>query len=390
MESKIEDLIKAVPDEPDFIIGWDYIINTVIKPYYDALKNTPQNPVHHAEGDVWEHTKMVCEKLVKYPEFRALPTKNREELFIAALFHDIGKIKTTRIENGDITSPHHALVGSSMVRNLLYMEYEIGGTAELQNFRETICLLIRYHMIAPYVLEDNDPDRKLIRTAANGELVPDFSLNELFILSRADAEGRISADNNKSAGNSLLALEAAKDAGCAVSPLMFASAFTEFAYLSGRNVTPCAELYNDTVCNVIMMCGLPGVGKDTYIKKNYSEYPVISLDEIRKEFGVFPTDDQNEVARIGRERAKQLLRQKQSFVWNATCFTPDMRMSLFSLFNRYHAYVKIVFLETDYETNLKRNRSREATVPENVIEDMRSKLMPPERYEAHEVIWECV
>ena len=388
--NRLEELIKAVPAEPIFEIGWENIQNTVMKPYFGALRDTPQNPVYHAEGDVWEHTKMVCESLAGDPEFRALPPRDRQELFIAALFHDIGKIKTTRIENGEITSPRHALVGSSMVRTVLYRDYGIGGTSELQNYRETICFLIRYHMIAQYILESDDPERRLIRAAANGELASDFTLDKLLILSKADAKGKISSDNRKSTERVLLAREAAKDAGCTNFPVRFTSPFTEFAYLSGRSVTPDTELYNDTVCSVIIVCGLPGVGKDTYIKKNYPEYQVISLDEIRKEFGVSPTDDQNEVAGVARSRARQFLRQKQSFVWNATSFTPDMRSRLFSLFNSYRAYVKLVFLETDYETNLRRNKNRKDAVPESVIDKMLSKLVPPERHEAHEVIWKCV
>lgn len=379
-----------MPAESDHAINWEYIKKTVMKPFFNTLKATPQNPVYHAEGDVWTHTKMVCENLVRDPVFRNLLPRERQELFFAALFHDIGKIRTTRIENGEITSPYHALVGSGMVRVILYRDYGIGGTADLQNFRETICFLVRYHMTASYILESNDPDRKLIRIAANGELAPDFTLDKLFILSKADADGRISSDNQEIAESAMLVLEAAKDINCANSPMRFFSSFTEFAYLHGRNVTPTTELYNDTVFDVIIMCGLPGVGKDTYIKKHYPEYHMISLDEIRKETGISPTDDQNEVVRIAKSRAKDLLRRKQPFVWNATSFTYDIRARLSSLFNDYHAYVKIVFLETDYETNMSRNKNREYSVPDNVIDKMLSKLVPPERYEAHEVIWKCV
>ena len=52
--------------------------------------------------------------------------------------------------------------------------------------------------------------------------------------------------------------------------------------------------------------------------------------------------------------------------------------------------VKIVFLETDYAENLDRNQRRRYAVPPDVIDKMLSKLVPPERFEAHEVDWRCV
>ncbi len=36
------------------------------------------------------------------------------------------------------------------------------------------------------------------------------------------------------------------------------------------------------------MCGLPLAGKDTYIKENFKEIEVISLDDIREEFNISP------------------------------------------------------------------------------------------------------
>ena len=117
---------------------------------------------------------------------------------------------------------------------------------------------------------------------------------------------------------------------------------------------------------------------------------MISLDEIRREYGISPAQDQQEVIRIAKARAKELLRAKRSFVWNATCLTQAVRTRLVSLFTKYNAYVRIVYLEADFETNLRRNRERRYAVPQNVMDSMLSKLSPPERFEAHEVEWKCI
>ncbi len=387
---RIDELLSVVPQAPDFEICWEEIERSFMCPFAAGMKETPQNPKYHAEGNVWNHTKMVCECLVKDEDFRALEERQRQELFLAALLHDAGKRHTTRLENGEWISPGHAIAGAKITRDLLWREYGLCGSKELQNFRETICLLIRYHMSAPYIFESDDPGSRLIKTSANGELAPDFDLKSLFILAKADANGKIADDNRKGEETVLLVEEAAKENGCFTQPKEFSDPYTEYAYLSGKNVAPNAELYNDTKCEVILLCGLPGTGKDTWIKSVYPEYPVISLDDIRAEFGISPAGDQNEVARIAKSRARQLLRSRQSFVWNATSVTADIRNKLVSLFNSYHAYVKIVFLETEWDENLRRNMARPDHVPEYVIETQLAKLTPPERFEAHEVDWICV
>ena len=92
----------------------------------------------------------------------------------------------------------------------------------------------------------------------------------------------------------------------------------------------------------------------------------------------------------GYEAAKELLRKKQPFIWNATNITSKMRGALISLFEDYGASVKTVFLETEWEEQLRRNAEREACVPVSAIERMLGKLELPERFESERVVWETV
>jgi predicted kinase len=64
-----------------------------------------------------------------------------------------------------------------------------------------------------------------------------------------------------------------------------------------------------------------------------------------------------------------------------------MRESLISLFETYHAHVRIVYLETDWQVLLERNRSRKDAVPQLVIEEMMCKMTLPETCEARNVEW---
>lgn len=114
----------------------------------ERMRNTPQPPQWHGEGDVYRHTMMVCEALCALPEYQALPERRRDVLLAAAKLHDIGKIPTTKEIGEHLESSHHAPVGSRMVRERLW-KAGMCGSAELMVLREAICLLIRYHSLPP-------------------------------------------------------------------------------------------------------------------------------------------------------------------------------------------------------------------------------------------------
>ena len=117
----------------------------ILRRYEEGLRQTPQSPVYHAEGDVLVHTLMVCDALKGLPEFKELDQLQQHIVYVAALLHDIGKIHTTRFVDGDWHTPHHAPTGSNMVREMLWREYGLCGNKELIEIREAICLLIRYY-----------------------------------------------------------------------------------------------------------------------------------------------------------------------------------------------------------------------------------------------------
>ena len=64
--------------------------------WFADMKNVPQDPEWHAEGDVFVHTKMVCEALLQLPEFQALSEQEQHILFTAAMLHDVEKRSTTK------------------------------------------------------------------------------------------------------------------------------------------------------------------------------------------------------------------------------------------------------------------------------------------------------
>lgn len=376
------DIYKYLPS--DNIINWELIENTILKPFVDSLKKTNQEYDYHQEGNVYVHTKMVCEELIKLNEYQNLNKEQKIELFLACLFHDIGKTVTTKIEDGKIISPHHGLTGSLIVREYLYKNYNFGGDTNLQRIRETICLLIKYHSFPLYIYDD---EKKIIKLSLNQELVNDFNIKMLCILSKADILGRIGPDKDINIDKIEYCILKAKELNCYETSFKFSNNYTKIKYLNNDNIWYHQELYDDTDLEVILISGLPGTGKDTYIKNNFSSLPMISLDDLREKLNVDPEDEQGTIYNLAKEKAKEYLRNKQPFVWNATNLTNLIRQKQIKLFHDYHAKVRIIYLETSYEEVLLRNSSRNRVVPESVINKMLRNLNIPENYESEKVEW---
>ena len=100
----------------EFWFNWaqeDAFVENVFKGdflYINQLHTVDQDLVHHPEGNVENHTKLVMENLCKLD----LDPNKRFILMMAGLLHDIGKIETTEIKDGKIVSPGHAAVGKDM------------------------------------------------------------------------------------------------------------------------------------------------------------------------------------------------------------------------------------------------------------------------------------
>ena len=168
----------------------------------------------------------------------------------------------------------------------------------------------------------------------------------------------------------------------------YSPAITAAFYIFKKKTATLTTLaFEDTICEVIVMSGFPGVGKDTWIAKHYPALPVISLDVLRAELKIKPTDNQGAVIAAAREKAREYLRRKQSFMWNATNISRQMREHCLSLCAAYNARLRIVYLETSAETLFAQNRARAASVPVPVIHKLMTRWEVPDLTEAHAVEW---
>src|SRR5262249_6058724 len=147
------------------------------------LESCPQDPVHHAEGNVWIHTRMVLETLLAMPAWQSLSEEERRIVYVACLMHDVAKPGTTRIEEGGrVTAKGHSRAGELMARRILW---ELGAPFAM---REHVAALIRYHQIPFFLIERDDAQR----VAAEVSLSARCDL--LAIVAEADIRGRVCAD----------------------------------------------------------------------------------------------------------------------------------------------------------------------------------------------------
>lgn len=363
--------------EVDQSIPWDKIEENYS--WFRDMKGVPQDPIWHAEGDVFVHTKMVVEALVDLPEFKILEEQEKHMLFSSALMHDIEKRSTTAKEEIDgverIVSPRHAKKGEQTVRTILYKEM-VAPFA----IREQLCKLVRLHGLPLWAIEKNDPVKEVI----NASLV--VNTQHLAMLAKADILGRFCNDQEEILLRIGLFEELCKDNNCFGNARGFKSNYGRFLYLNRGKVSPDYEPFEDLKFEVTMMCALPGSGKDWYIKNNL-DLPVLSLDTIRREMKISPTDKKKngQVVQLGKEQAKVYMRARQSFVFNATNITSDMRSKWISLFTDYGGRVKIIYLEVPYKKLVSQNHNRDYKVPQQVIDRMISKMEVPVPKEAHDL-----
>lgn len=368
------DLLALCPHPPGWQVDW---------PALDArfawvrhLAGCPQDPVFHAEGDVWIHTRMVCEALANMPAWRALPEDERPILFAAALLHDVGKPDCTRTDtHGRIHSRGHSRRGAILARQILW---RFGVPFAV---REHIAALVRNHQAPYYLVNRADAKRLAI------EISQTARCDWLALVAEADVRGRVCGDGPRLLDNVALFAELCREEGCLIAPRAFASDHARFLFFHDARRHPASPAHDSFRAEAVVMSGLPGAGKDTWVRANLPAWPIVALDAVRDELNVDPTDNQGHVISRAREQAREHLRNGRSFVWNATNISRQVRGQCIRLLAAYGARIRIVYIEVPEEQLLRQNRQRPSPVPQPVLERLLDRWEVPDRTEAHRVDW---
>ncbi len=365
--------MPVCPQGPSWRVDWAALYASY--PWLRALEGVVQDPIYHAEGDVWTHTKMVVDVLVADPAWRALRPRERQILFWAALLHDAAKPMCTKMDGKRVRSPGHAKRGATLAREILWYA---GVTPE---DREAVAALVRYHQKPYLFLSTPDPRHTVIQISQTARC------DWLAILARADILGRICPDQDELVSTITLFASYCREQGCLRKPWAFANDHSRFLYFRKEDRDPEYKAYDDTRCELTMMCGLPGAGKDYWLRHNCPGLPVVSLDALRKKHKLPSHGNQGPLFQIAREQVRTYLRAGEDFAWNATCLTKQLRTKTIGLAAAYNARVRIVYLDRPPAVIFAQNRSRDKVVPERVIQKMAARFEVPDPSEAHQLRW---
>ena len=366
------------PDEPP---DWAWFLHAI--PGLDQLESTPQDAYYHAEGNVWIHTIMVVEALMRSQEYGEAGADERFILFYAALLHDIAKPATTVIDpaSGRIGQPGHSKRGAIDARILCWYA---GVPFAL---REQICRIITVHQLPFFALAGNkhgESPEYLVR-----KLSHELDLKLLAAVAQADMQGRSFEKKADCLVDIELFRELAREEGCFGQPKAFADAHTRIAYFRGAQLAPDFALHQNAGSQVTVMSGLPASGKNTWVEAERRGLPVVSIDDAREELGLRHGANEGAVAHRTIDYAKELLRTKAPFVWNTTHLSAQMRKKTLDLLYAYDAQVELVYLEAPPKVIFKRNTQRDTSLPNKAIERMLFKWEVPLPTEAHAVRYEA-
>ena len=403
-------------------------------PEFAVLESIEQNPKWHNEGNVKKHTLLVCKQAIKeVNEFASIEdrefeiyniAKNFDEyetcylepctfykaklLLASALFHDIGKaITTSKGKDGNWHAYNHEYEGERLTRYLLWNENV--------NLREDICALVKYHMLPLNVFERKNYLEEIIKVSYN---IPSWEL--LLLLKKCDITGSIQSNTVSKEKDFIVLKELemiCKQLGC------YGYNKIEMHFFSNRIKDSIKFEYEKTKkpLKVIVMIGLPGSGKDTFINNNLirdkkddkdflylcnisrnnngnitgihrytkDEVCVICRDDIRAELGyckagekvVLDRKKEDKVSEVATEKMYEAAEEGKVIILNNINLKKEYRVEYARLLSNYDTEITYIYVEaSSLDKNIER---RDGEISENVFASMIKKFEWP-NYEEYD------
>lgn len=146
-------------------------------PEVNALMDCPQDPIHHPEGNVYNHTLLVLDEAAKVRDC----AENPFAFMLAALCHDFGKPAVTEFNEakGRFTSYNHDAVGALIAEEFVRRIY---GDEELCGYVNN---LVALHMKPTLYAKNGAREKKWQKLFKSC-----VSVNDLLLLSACDRRGR--------------------------------------------------------------------------------------------------------------------------------------------------------------------------------------------------------
>jgi len=363
---KITDIISD-----NFTPKWD-VIESIDE--FKRLSETPQSLKFHKEGNVYEHTKLVCSRMADIINGKVSFIRNEEPsneqktaLMAAAVCHDLGKATSTKWneELQEWKTKNHGAEGERITRLLFFDEPNI-------QLREKVCYMVRRHMTLHHIF---DVEEK-INSRMMSLMGEQASVYEMVCLNYADSLGSINDQNTPeevmSRLNRVLALE--------FSINKTHEDLYESHYGFRRTLT-------DNSPNVYVMMGVAGSGKSTYAQRFLPNAMQLSRDVIREELGYAKEgekvkctkEQESNVTEVFNKKALNALAKGQNIIidnMNLTKRYRDMFHREYGSFNPRYTYIYVE--APTINTNITR---RDGQIPEKEIERMVNSIDFPEGHE---------
>ena len=280
-------------------VNWDFVWSL---PHFKEMENTQQNPRWHMEGTCKEHTRLVVENALKFMEIESSWSLRRKRRFIlAALFHDVGKPKTTFLgeKDGNWHSYGHENVGSKIVREMLW-DWDIYD-------REYIAHMVKWHMEPLFYQNAKNPEEIV------NKITKDVPFEDIYMLKMCDLEGALQDPSCSTKERDKEILKEFREVGRKLNNIPWISMLQFFPLRPQPDINnwvgcsgdvPCYKSYESS--EVHIMIGLPGSGKNRYVdflKEKYpeKEFVILSRDDIRVELG-YCTEDEKIVGTEKQEK----------------------------------------------------------------------------------------
>lgn len=181
---ELEEVLLTYEKPSRYFMNLKYDNNLDMKfPEVGDLVGVIQSPIHHPEGDVFNHTMMVIDEAAKLKN----KAKNPIGFMYSALCHDFGKvITTTTKEDGKIISYNHERAGLKLVRKFLDRTVKKQENA----FEDYVLNMVELHM-QPNQLANQNSKLKSTRKLFKKSVCP----QDLILLAKADALGRLVSED---------------------------------------------------------------------------------------------------------------------------------------------------------------------------------------------------
>lgn len=359
--------------------------------YIRMMESTEQNPVFHAEGNVYIHTCAVLKQYQKYIAQHTLPEEEKTVLYWACVLHDIGKIDVTKWRENRWTSWNHEAAGVWHARNLLLQQADI---TPLQ--RKQILDLVQWHHVPLRWMKDKKPIEAYLKLATLTDI------RRVGLFGWFDIEGRECVDKDIVKANAwAFNEEIVPEIESRIGTFEEIQSRYQSATLSHKNALWNAyKIKNPALFEkllsasspepkphafeCVMSVGAAKVGKTTYLQAHYPDAFHMTTQAWGLDAMEMPTAFalERSVATF-QHHIEMYTRQHKQIVLDGSHLLPEIRQLLIEVIRTLNGKLTFLYFESTLETARTFNgQSPSPLAEENLVQSFKAQF-PVHPWEAH-------